>query len=140
MGRVGCLFVRPELLHFGAEFVHPLLVVLVQLVGLTLLEVGPVLYLAKRQLGEDGDVLDTADVEVPALEERIGHELRHLPFAEDFDDLVSGVPESLGGRPGGDGVLVDLLAELAHGELALPDGVHEGRGQKAHRRIIFYSF
>lgn len=37
-------------------------------------------------------------------------------------------------------MLVDLLAELAHGQLALPDGVHEGRGQQAHRRIYFILF
>ena len=128
----GRLLVRPELLHPAAEVVHPLLVVLVKLVGLTLLQVGPVLYLFERQLDEYGDVLDTANVKVPPLPERFSDELRHLPLAEDFDDLVSGVPEPLLLGLAGDGVLVDLLAELAHGQLALLDGVHEGRGQKTH--------
>lgn len=72
----------------------------VKLVGLTLLHVGPVLYFPKWQLGKDGDVFDTANIEVPPLSERISHKLRDLPLSEDFDDLIGAVPVLLRVRLG----------------------------------------
>ena len=79
----------------------------------------------------DDDVFDAAEIEVASLFDGVEEEVGEVAGLEEGEHIMDGVAGLFGGAVGG-GVLVDFLAELAHGGLAVGDVGQEGRLDMDH--------
>jgi hypothetical protein len=86
----------------------------VELVGLVLLLISPVLDVSEGEVEGDGDIFDAGNIEVPSLEESFSDEFWDMAMAEDGQDLLGAIPGLLALGLGQNRVLVDLLPQFAH--------------------------
>ena len=81
--------------------------------------------------GWNHHIFDAVEIEIPAFFYGVDEKVGELARLEEGENVMDGIAGLLGGTMSGS-VLVDLLAQLAHGRLALGDVWQEGRLDMDH--------
>ena len=91
------------------DLYHSLLMVLIEEVGLTLLDIGPVLDLLQRKKSAYCNIFNAWNIEIPSFSKGISNKLRNISLPKNVNDLLSVILWLFSLRLSWNGMLVYLF-------------------------------